>query len=132
MKINVNTIIIGDRIRKDMGDMERLVNSIRKYGLIEPIVINKDKKLLAGARRLEAVKRLGWREVEVRVIETKSELDQLNLEMEENLIRKQFTQDEYNFAISRREFLLHPSLYVRIKKFFLNLIKWILRIFQRK
>ena len=88
MKISVSAIIIGDRIRKDMGDMEQLVNSIRKFGLIEPIVINNDKQLIAGARRLEAVKRLGWREVEVRLVETKNELDQINLEMEENLNRK--------------------------------------------
>jgi ParB family transcriptional regulator, chromosome partitioning protein len=45
-----------------------LAASIGAVGLIHPIVITPDKTLVAGQRRLEAVKLLGWTEVPVRAV----------------------------------------------------------------
>jgi ParB-like chromosome segregation protein Spo0J len=48
-----------------VGDISALAASIGRVGLINPITIASDGLLLAGARRLAAVKQLGWRTVPV-------------------------------------------------------------------
>jgi ParB family chromosome partitioning protein len=61
-------IIIGDRLRRDMGDIKALAESISDIGLLHPIVIRHDGLLLAGRRRLEACRRLGWEAIPVSVV----------------------------------------------------------------
>lgn len=68
----------GERFRKELGDLAPLMASIEEVGILQPIVITAEGKLIAGARRLEAAKRLGWDEVPVwvadNVINTAKEL----------------------------------------------------------
>ncbi len=62
MKIKLSQISTGGRIRKDMGDIEELAESIKNEGLLSPILLMKTGKnryrLLAGKRRLKAHKLL--------------------------------------------------------------------------
>lgn len=55
------------RTRKVEEDMDLLIENIRKFGLLEPITVfkkdNNTYELLAGQRRLMAVKKLGWKKV---------------------------------------------------------------------
>ena len=44
--------------------VEELARSIQALGLLNPIIITEDNTLIAGLHRLEAVKKLGWAEVE--------------------------------------------------------------------
>ena len=46
MKIKINEIKIGNRFRKDMGDLSSLVRSIKEIGLLQAIGISGDKKLI--------------------------------------------------------------------------------------
>ena len=62
-------IRVGDRIRRDLGDIDGLAQNIDAIGLLQPLVVLSDGTLLAGARRLAAVKLLGWQEVPVRIME---------------------------------------------------------------
>lgn len=64
----VDAIRAGQRHRTDLGDVEALAGSIRRLGMLEPIVITPDGELVLGARRLAAVKLLGWREVPVWIV----------------------------------------------------------------
>src|SRR5262249_20123630 len=64
----VHSIKVGLRHRRDMGDIDGLAKSISELGLLHPIVVNEDGLLIAGGRRLEAVKRLGWQDVRVTVV----------------------------------------------------------------
>ena len=57
----VESIQVGHRHRKDMGDLDALISSIERDGLLQPITITPDGVLVCGARRLAAVRRLGWR-----------------------------------------------------------------------
>ena len=68
-KIETARILIRKRYRKDMGDIASLAKSIAAIGLINPIVISRERKLLAGHRRLLAVKKLRWKTVEARIME---------------------------------------------------------------
>jgi ParB family chromosome partitioning protein len=58
-----------ERHRKDMGDIEALACSIRDVGLLHPIVVTSKGHLVAGARRLEVCRILGWKKIPVTVLE---------------------------------------------------------------
>lgn len=90
----VGTIIVGDRLREDFGDINALAESIQSWGLIHPLTVDADNNLIAGERRLRAMKQLGFLEVEVRRWEELSESQRRELELEENLRRKDLTAYE--------------------------------------
>jgi ParB family transcriptional regulator, chromosome partitioning protein len=64
-------IRIGKRIRKDMGDVQSLAESIEDLGLLHPVLVTPDGLLLSGERRLRAAKLLGWTEIPVPLVEAK-------------------------------------------------------------
>lgn len=106
MIIDVSKIVVKNRIRKDFGDITELATDINDNGLISPIVVNKDYVLLAGERRLRAVKRLGWKQVEVRMMDTRDAEHELNIEISENDVRKAFSKSErvdYMYRLMRIE-----------------------------
>lgn len=92
MKMLIKDIIVKDRFRKDLGDINTLAESIYQIGLLHPIVIQKDtNRLIAGGRRLEACKQLGWDEIPVTIINLE---DIVKGEFQENTARKNFTVSE--------------------------------------
>ena len=66
---HIADIKIGQRHRKDMGDIPGLAASIEAIGLLHPIIVTPDRTLLAGRRRLEACRLLGWVEIPATVLE---------------------------------------------------------------
>lgn len=94
MLIDIDKIAVGDRIRKDFGDIQELANDIKENGLINPPVVNKSYELLAGERRLRACRMLGWPQIEVRMMDTRDAEHELNIEISENDVRKGFTKSE--------------------------------------
>lgn len=99
------------RRRLDAGHVEELADSIRELGLLNPITIDKENNLIAGLHRLEAVKRLGWAEVECTV----SSLEGLQAELaeiDENFVRSGLSAVEYGEMLLRRKEIyemLHPE-----------------------
>jgi ParB family chromosome partitioning protein len=67
--VRVSEIEVGPRHRKDLGDIAALARSIQEVGLLRPIVITPGKELIAGARRLAAVKELKWSDIPVRIVD---------------------------------------------------------------
>lgn len=67
--MNIDQIEIGFRYRKDMGDLRSLADSIGEVGLLHPIVVTPEGRLIAGQRRLAACRSLGWDDVPVTVID---------------------------------------------------------------
>jgi ParB family chromosome partitioning protein len=65
----IDRILIGKRLRQDVGDLDGLSASIAEVGLLHPIVVTPDNRLVAGYRRLLACRQLGWSEVPVYIIE---------------------------------------------------------------
>ena len=125
MKIPVDSIEIPERVRKDLGDLTPLMESLQKIGQLNPITVTPDFKLVAGHRRLTAVRQLGWKTIEAQIVEGVDELRCLEMELEENLYRKDFTPDEVLAGWKRLDALRHPRLSRRIatgmKKFFSRL-----------
>ena len=87
-----------DRIRKDLGAIEKLSESIKTKGQIQPIVINRDYELIAGGRRLAACIH-GGISAKVCFIDIVDPLEMRELELEENLQRKDLTPSEEILAI---------------------------------
>ena len=90
MNVPIAEIRVGRRHRKDMGDLDALVESIRTLGLLQPIGITPDKELVFGQRRLKAARKLGWDTIPARVVK----VDKLIAERDENEVRKEFTPSE--------------------------------------
>lgn len=91
----VAAIQVGNRHRKDHGDLSPLVASIKRLGLLQPITITPEGFLICGARRLAAIKLLGWKTVRVWVRSGLSDrLGQLLAEQDENTLHKPLTQLE--------------------------------------
>lgn len=85
-------IRLGDRHRKDLGDLEVLAASIATVGLLHPPVVSKDGVLVCGERRFRAMRDiLGWKTIPVIVLEVSSIVEG---EYAENEIRKDFTPSE--------------------------------------
>ena len=53
----------------DLSNIEELVESINEVGLLQSIIVNEKYKILSGHRRFEAIKILGWKEIDVEVKE---------------------------------------------------------------
>lgn len=102
MLVDIDKIMVSNRIRKDFGDIEELAEDIRENGLINPPTINKNYILLAGERRLRACKLLGWSQIEVHMIDTRDEAHDLAVEMSENNMRRNFTGSELAAGIRRQ------------------------------
>jgi len=97
MKVKLKEIVVEGRFREDYGDVESLAVSIQRYGLAHPIVVRKEGekiRLIAGERRLKAHELLGMEEVEVKFMNELTELEARELEIEENIKRKDFTWQE--------------------------------------
>jgi ParB family chromosome partitioning protein len=64
----ISDIIIDHCYRQALGDLQELAESIREFGLLRPVLLTRDDRLIAGRRRLEACKLLGWETIPVNVV----------------------------------------------------------------
>ena len=114
MLINIDEIKIKKRVRKDLGDLETLKDSLRRYGLLSPSTINTRNELVAGQRRLESAKQLGWTTITANVVDAEDKIGQLEMELEENTQRLPFTDEELLAGYNALEKLKNPPLFTRI------------------
>ncbi len=92
IEIPCDQIRIGERHRKDMGDLESLAASIATEGLLQPVGITEENLLVFGERRLRAVRDvLKQATIAARIVRVSSILAG---EYAENEIRKDFTPSE--------------------------------------
>jgi ParB family chromosome partitioning protein len=103
--IDITDIIIPPRRRDDYGDLDALAESISTLGLFHAIVVKVEGDgfmLAAGERRLKACReKLGWYEIPARIYSELSEDERLEIELEENLQRKDLTPLEQSKDIVR-------------------------------
>ena len=105
-KLSIDEVIVGDRVRKDFGNLDELANSIREVGLIQPLVIaRQDNKLIAGERRLRALRKIGVKDlVHAAHFIYNDEVDELKIqamEIEENVKRQNLSWQETIIAKKR-------------------------------
>lgn len=107
--VPIHQVHIGDNVRRDLGDLDGLIVSVREHGILEPLVCcpNEDHtaiEVLMGHRRLAAALAAGLTDVPcVLRVERPSELGRLLMQLTENLQRSDMSPiDE---AMSYRELL---------------------------
>lgn len=97
-RISTEDILIEDRSREDYGDLSELKESLSSdIGLIQPIaVLEQDEgyKLLAGGRRMAAIKELDIDQVPAMIYTDLDKLDSKIIELSENIHRKNLTMQE--------------------------------------
>ncbi len=122
MQIAPEAILIRKRVRRSLGNLEPLMESLKKYGQLNPIIINRRYELIAGRRRLEAARLLGWSSVQVMVIDSSTEKEKLEIELEENVQRAPLSEQELTEAFTRLERLNRPRFWRRLWNFLKQLL----------
>ena len=89
--MRIDLIQIGFRYRKDLGDLRSLADSISEVGLLHPVVVTPEGRLIAGQRRLEACRLRGWKDVPVTVVDL---YQAARGEAHENFVRKDLLPSE--------------------------------------
>jgi hypothetical protein len=99
--IEIATIIVDGRIRRDFSHVPALAESIKENGLIQPVVLTHDRKLIAGESRIRACKSLGLSHIRAVFRGVLDEAQLHILECEENNARKDLTWQERCLSIDR-------------------------------
>ncbi|GHV90527.1 chromosome partitioning protein ParB [Spirochaetia bacterium] len=128
MQILIEDIIVKKRVRKELGDIDALADSLKRFGQISPIVVSKKNVLIAGGRRLEAAKALGWRTINAVIADIPGKLSKLEYEVEENLQRRDFTPEEITEASRKINQLKNPGPFRRFFNWITGLFKKLFRI----
>ncbi|MBC6713350.1 ParB/RepB/Spo0J family partition protein [Treponema sp. Marseille-Q3903] len=123
MLVQIKDIKIKKRVRKDLGNLEDLKDSLRTYGLLNPITLNSRYELIAGERRLQSAIQLGWTSINANIVDNITDIDQLEMEIEENNQRKDFTDSELMEGYKRLNRLRNPGFFYKIYLFFKRLFQ---------
>lgn len=123
MQIAIDDIKVQRRARQQEVDIEPLMDSMRRYGLLNPVIVNSRNVLIAGARRLDAAKRLGWHTISATVLDSTDKVTELEIEIEENTQRANLTEQELLSAFTRLERIKNPNIFVRIWRAIVNFFK---------
>lgn len=95
IEISPDSILVKHALRQDLGDLSRLQDSIRHFGLLHPILIDKQNVLLAGSRRLQACKNIGLPYLAALRLDIEARsLEAIALQSEENACRLDLTEAE--------------------------------------
>ena len=122
MRLKIKDIIVDkNRVRKDLGNLEPLMDSMEKFGQLHPIVLNSKLHLIAGNRRLEAAKRLGWLNIDATIVDVTNKAELLEIEIEENIQRKDFSEDDISEAYKRLSKLKKRNIFKRFIDFIKSL-----------
>jgi N6-adenosine-specific RNA methylase IME4 len=97
--------------RRQLRGVDDLAASIAEVGLLNPITVTPDSRLVAGYHRLMACQSLGWSEIPA-VVLSLSEVDAAMAELDENMFRANLTVLERAECLMRRKELYeakHPE-----------------------
>lgn len=93
--LTIDSVEVVGRHRKDLGDVGALARSIQEVGLLHPITLTRDGRLIAGQRRLEACRLLVWTDIPVRFADNLDDATKLlHAERDENTCRKDMLPSE--------------------------------------
>src|SRR6266404_574455 len=90
ISIAVGDIIVNrpERQRRALTNLDVLADSISRLGLIHPIVVTRNLELVAGERRIEAVRSLGWSHIICQYLDELDPSVARAIELEENIKRE--------------------------------------------
>lgn len=113
IKINIGRRPVDD------NKVNELASSIKEIGLLNPVTISLDKKLIAGLHRIKAFQLLGRQEIPYRLVNFSNSLHEELAEIDENLIRNELYFTDRGDQLSRRK-EIYETLYPETKKGAIN------------
>ncbi|MFO7870150.1 MAG: ParB N-terminal domain-containing protein [Kiritimatiellia bacterium] len=103
-EISTDSIVEETRLRQDLGDLGTLENSIAKFGLLCPLIVDRNNALICGARRLAAGRRIGLNAVPVIRLDIDFDsMEALDMQTDENLCRRPLSEDELSRHIQMKK-----------------------------
>lgn len=124
VEIDVGQVTTKHALRRGVGDMATLESSIRTLGLLQPILVDKNNALIAGARRLQACRNVGLTVIPAFRLDIEAtSLAGLDIQADENLCREPMTNDELERHIQSKKALIEAQgqpagVMGRIRRFF--------------
>jgi len=100
--LEISSIVVNreERHRRELVSIPELASSIQRNGLVHPILVQRESLvLIAGERRLEACKSLGWTHINVQFEDEADPAELQILELEENIRRTDLTWQDNCLAI---------------------------------
>jgi len=131
-EIPIDAIKVSNRVREDYGDINALAASLKTSGQHVPIIVDEKNHLLAGGRRLQAAKLLGWTKINACVADGLTPLQKLDVEVQENLMRKDFTEAEVLKSIEMKRRLMRRPWYRVIWDFIKKIFSLFIGLFKRR
>ncbi len=110
MQVKLTDIQIPEPIRFGTGNLDEMKETLRKYGMIHPVVVKElgnehipQYELIAGYLRYKAAESLGWETIEITIINPQDELNQFDLKIEENMKRRDLNPLELSELLIQRK-----------------------------
>ncbi len=118
-ELDITEVAIRTRLRSDLGELGTLTNSIRKHGLLCPIIVDKDNILIAGLRRLEACRQAGITRIPAYKLNADyRDIEALDIQSDENLCRQPLTQEELERQIQLKKNAVQGGASKSLRNFF--------------
>lgn len=92
--VKISDITCEGRAREELGDLTELKESVKAKGIIQPITLSTELHLLAGGRRYQACVELDIPTIPAIIRDVEDILDAKEIELIENIHRKDFTWQE--------------------------------------
>lgn len=108
--IDIDKVIFREPLRDDPGDLSPLEKSIKKLGLLHPVIIDRRNVLIVGGRRFQACRNLGLRTIPAIRVETDyGSMESLDIQADENICRRPLSPEELESHIRRKRSALGAS-----------------------
>lgn len=103
-ELNTEEITQRLSLREGLGDLDTLTESIKRLGLLNPIVVDRDGVLVSGARRLAACREAGLESIPARRLDiTFDSMAALDIQSDENLCRLPLACDDLERHIANKK-----------------------------
>jgi ParB family chromosome partitioning protein len=125
-EIDIDKIVIREPTRRDTGDLTTLENSIRRIGLLYPVILDRNDILISGQRRLAACRKAGLTRVPAfRIDSDHDSAMALDIRADIHLCRQSLSEEELNDIIEKKKALIHDS-----RPLFANILAWCKGLFR--
>lgn len=128
LELPVGEIRVVNHPRHVAGNLDTLEGSIRRLGVLQPLIVDRQNRLIAGHRRLLASRQAGLAAVPVLRIDAEADtLAAADIQSDENLCRLALSPAELEGLIQRKQGLVrHPD---GASSGWLMCLQWLKRLF---
>lgn len=104
VEMNIDNIVSKRPCRMSGEDLSTLENSIKRLGVLFPVMVNQRNILLSGTRRLQACRNIGMTRIPVLRVDVDAAGTQAaEIKSDENLCRSPYTPEELNREIDAKK-----------------------------